>query len=58
VKKLRAVTIAASLAFFAFAAAAIWQGFEATLPVKLGFVVIAAYFFALPFVRHSPWAEA
>jgi phosphatidylcholine synthase len=58
VKKLRAVTIAASLAFFAFSATAIWQGFNTTNLVKLGFVAVALYFFSLPFLRHSPWAEA
>ena len=25
--------------------------------VKLGFLVVAAYFLALPFWRHSPWAD-
>jgi phosphatidylcholine synthase len=58
VKKLRALTIAASLGFFGCSAAAIWQGLEASLAVKLGFVAIALYFFSLPFLRHSPWAEA
>jgi phosphatidylcholine synthase len=58
VKKLRAVTIAASVAFFGCSAAAIWQGLEASLGIKIGFLAIAAYFLALPFLRHSPWAEA
>jgi len=25
--------------------------------VKLGFIVIAAYFLGLPLLRHSPWAD-
>ena len=58
VKKLRAATITASLAFFALSAAAIWQQFDAALWVKAGFVIIAVYFFALPLIRHSPWAES
>ncbi len=58
VRKLRAVTIAACLAFFALSAAAIWQRLEAELWVKAGFVAIAAYFLGLPFLRHSPWAES
>jgi phosphatidylcholine synthase len=58
VKKLRAATITASLAFFALSAVAIWQQFDAALWVKAGFVVIAIYFFALPLIRHSPWAES
>jgi len=57
VKKLRSLTIAASVAFFLCSAAAIWQGLDASLAVKLGFGAIAVYFFSLPFLRHSPWAE-
>lgn len=57
VKKLRALTIAASLAFFGCSAAAIWEGLEASLVVKLGFIAIAIYFLSLPLLRHSPWAE-
>lgn len=57
VKKLRALTIAMSLAFLALAAAAIWQDLHAALWVKIGFAIIAVYFFGLPFLRHSPWAE-
>ena len=58
VKKLRAATITACLAFFGLAAAAIGQGFDAAAWVKVGFVVIALYFLALPLLRHSPWAES
>jgi phosphatidylcholine synthase len=58
VKKLRALTIAASVAFFGCSAAAIWQGLAASAGVKLGFLAIAIYFLGLPFLRHSPWAEA
>jgi len=58
VKKLRGFTIAVSVAFFCLSAAAILQGLYATALVKSGFIVIALYFFSLPFLRHSPWAEA
>ena len=58
VKKLRAFTIAVCVAFFVLSAAAIWQEFSATILVKSGFIVIALYFLSLPFLRHSPWAEA
>ncbi len=58
VKKLRAVTIAASLAFFGFSGVAIWQRFDASPLVKVGLVAIAIYFLGLPLLRHSPWAEA
>ena len=58
VKKLRTFTIAASLAFFALSAAAIWQDLAAATWVKAGFLALALYFFSLPFLRHSPWAEA
>jgi phosphatidylcholine synthase len=57
VKTLRGLNIVASIAFFALSAIAILQGFDASLTVKLGFIVIAAYFLALPLLRHSPWAD-
>jgi phosphatidylcholine synthase len=58
VKKLRSFTIAVSVAFFTLSGVAIWQEFDTSLLVKSGFIVIALYFFSLPFLRHSPWAEA
>jgi phosphatidylcholine synthase len=57
VKTLRGLNIVASIAFFALSAMAIRQSFDASLMVKLGFIVIAAYFLALPLLRHSPWAD-
>lgn len=57
VVKLRVVTIAVTIAWFCFACAAILQHFDTDLWVKIGFLVTAAYFLALPLVRHSPWAE-
>lgn len=57
VKQLRPLTIAASVAFFALSGVAIVQGFDAAFWVKAGFVVVAVYFFALPLMRASPWAE-
>jgi len=58
VRKWRPATIAASVAFFALSAAAIWQGLDAAFWVKAGFVAVAAYFLALPLLRESPWAES
>ncbi len=57
VKELRVFNLVASVAFFALSALAIWQGFAPNLWIRLGFVVLAAYFLALPFWRHSPWAD-
>ncbi len=57
VQKLRALNIAASLAFFALAAVALEARLEVAIWVKLGFLMVAAYFLALPFLRHSPWAD-
>ena len=60
VAKMRWLTIAMSIAWFVFAAAAILQNLEPAPWVKAGLVVTAAYFLALPFLpflRHSPWAH-
>jgi phosphatidylcholine synthase len=57
VKQLRTTNIVASLAFFGLSAAAILQNFDAALWVKAGFILVAAYFLAVPFWRHSPWAD-
>ncbi len=57
VKELRVANIVASAAFFVASAAAIWQNFAAGLLVKIGFLLVAAYFLAAPFWRHSPWAD-
>ena len=57
VRKFRGLNIAASLAFFALSAIAIAARLEVGVWVKFGFLVVAAYFLALPFLRHSPWAD-
>ncbi|MGD1038194.1 MAG: phosphatidylcholine synthase [Roseiarcus sp.] len=57
VVKLRALTIAATFVWFALAGAAIFAGLQPQLWVKVGLVAIAAYFFGLPLLRHSPWSH-
>ena len=57
VKELRIFNLVASFAFFVLAAAAIAENFAASLPVKIGFLLVAAYFIAAPFQRHSLWAD-
>ena len=57
VKELRVLNLVASVAFFGLSAAAILQDFAASLWVKAGFLLVAAYFLAVPFWRHSPWAD-
>ena len=57
VKELRALNILVCGAFFALSAVAIWQDFAAALWVKIGYAVVAVYFLAIPFWRHSPWAD-
>jgi phosphatidylcholine synthase len=57
VKQLRVFNIVALLAFVVLSALAIRQDLNAALWVKAGFLVVAAYFLAVPFWRHSPWAD-
>jgi phosphatidylcholine synthase len=57
VERLRVWTIAATLAWFIFAALAIVERLEPDLWVKLGLIVTALYFLSLPLLRHSPWAS-
>jgi phosphatidylcholine synthase len=57
VVKLRPVTIAATIVWFALAADAIVEGLQPALWVKFGFVAVAAYFIGLPLLRHSPWSS-
>ena len=57
VAKLRVYNIVASVAFFALSAVAIVNSFGSGWAVKAGFVIVAAYFLALPMLRHSPWAD-
>jgi phosphatidylcholine synthase len=57
VERLRVWTIAATIAWFIFAALAIFERLEANFWVKLGLIATALYFLGLPFLRHSPWAQ-
>jgi len=57
VVRLRALTVAASVAWFLFAALAVVGRLDPGVWVKLGLVATALYFCALPFLRHSPWAH-
>lgn len=57
VKELRVFNILASLAFFVLSAFAIAQDFHASPWVQIGYLLVALYFLAVPFWRHSPWAD-
>lgn len=57
VKKLRVVTIAVTVAWFGLAGLAIAADLVVGWPIKLGFGLVGLYFLALPFARHSPWAD-
>lgn len=57
VERGRAWTIAATVAWFVFAAVAIWERLDADGWVKIGLVATALYFLAAPLMRHSPWAH-
>ena len=57
VVRLRGLTIAVTLAWFAFAAIAIFEKLSPPGWVVGGLIVTAAYFLALPLLRHSPWAH-
>jgi hypothetical protein len=39
------------------ASVAIAQDLQASVWIKLGFVLVALYFLGLPFLRHSPWSQ-
>ncbi len=56
VVKLRRLTIAMTVAWFAFAAMAIAEKLTPSGWVTGGLIATAAYFLALPLLRHSPWA--
>ena len=56
VQKLRTLTILVSLGFFALSGIAILDHLMVGPWVKVGFLVIAAYFLSLPLLRHSPWS--
>jgi hypothetical protein len=53
---MRALTIAATLAWCALAGLAVWQRLDADLWVRLGLAATALYFLALPLMRDSPRA--
>src|SRR5579871_2783198 len=53
VVRLRALTIAVTLLWFALAALAIWQNLSPAPWINIGLVGTALYFLALSFVRHS-----
>ncbi len=57
VARLRGLTIAMTVAWFAFAAIAIVEKLQPSGWVKGGLVATAAYFLALPLLRHSPLAR-
>jgi phosphatidylcholine synthase len=54
VKALRGPTMAATAAWFALAAIAIFQGLEPSPWVKIGLAAIGVYFLALPLARRAP----
>ena len=56
VMRLRAATIVLTVAWFAFAALAIADNLAPPWWVEAGMIATAAYFLALPLLRHSPWA--
>jgi phosphatidylcholine synthase len=57
VVRMRLWTVAASVAWFLFAAVAIAERLEPGFWIKLGLVATALYFCGLPLLRHSPWAH-
>jgi phosphatidylcholine synthase len=57
VVKLRGLTIAISLAWFALAAIAIFENLRPSDWIVWGLIATAAYFLALPLMRQSPWAD-
>jgi phosphatidylcholine synthase len=56
VVKLRNLTMAMTLAWFALAAIAIVMNLRPSAWVDWGLIATAAYFLALPLLRYSPWA--
>ena len=57
VAKMRGLTIAMTVAWFALAALAIVENLTPSHWVVAGLIATAAYFLALPLLRHSPWAS-
>jgi phosphatidylcholine synthase len=58
VTKLRGLTVAMAIAWFAFAAMAIIENLAPSGWVVAALMATAVYFLALPLFRHSPWASA
>jgi phosphatidylcholine synthase len=58
VTKLRGLTVAMAIAWFAFAGLAIIENLAPSGWVVAGLMATAVYFLALPLFRHSPWASA
>src|SRR5271165_4539341 len=56
VVRMRAPTIAVTMAWFGFATLAILDDLTPPWWAAAGLVATAVYFLALPFARHSPWA--
>ncbi len=56
VVRLRILTVAVTVAWFAFAALAIVDDLAPPIWIVAGLIATAAYFLALPLLRHSPWA--
>ena len=56
VAKYRPLTAVMSVAWAAFAVIAVIDRLEPPDGVRWGLVATAAYFLALPLLRHSPWA--
>jgi phosphatidylcholine synthase len=57
VVRFRMLTLVMTMAWFALAGYAINANFNPEAWVRIGFVLVAAYFLALPFTRKTPWAE-
>jgi len=57
VVRLRGLTIAITVAWFALAAIAIAKNLAPPAWVGWGLIATAAYFLCLPLLRHSPWAR-
>ena len=57
VEKLRLLTIGVTTAWCLAAGWALWRRFEPDWLTQSALVLSGLYFCALPFLRHSPWAE-
>ncbi len=57
VTSLRRLTIAMTVAWFIFAATAIFENLQPSSWVGWGLIATACYFLALPLMRQSPWAS-